>query len=82
LRDAFASGTESSAIGDLNGDGNADLALVSHGSSFLRVYLGKGDATVEAPLHFGNTGGKPVFIACCLFLPRVMSVAPDGRPDP
>ncbi len=62
LRDAFASGTESSAVGDLNGDGNDDLALVSQGTSFLKVYLGKGDATFEEPLLFGNTGGKPVFL--------------------
>ena len=62
LRDPFAPGTESSAIGDLNGDGNADLALVSHGSTLLRVYLGKGDGEFEDPLHFGSTGARPVFL--------------------
>jgi hypothetical protein len=62
LREPFASGTESTAVGDLDGDGNDDLALVSHGSTLLRVYLGKGDGKFETPLDFGNTGTKPVFL--------------------
>ncbi len=62
LKYAFDTGTESSAIGDFNGDGNDDLALVSNGSSFVEVYLGKGDATFEEPVLFGYTGFKPVFL--------------------
>ncbi len=62
LRDPFAPGTESSAVGDMNGDGNDDLALVSNGSTLVRIYLGKGDGTFDSPVHFGNTGNKPVFL--------------------
>jgi len=50
------------SVGDFNNDGLDDMALVSQGSPLLRVYPGNGDATFDPPLHFGNTGGRPVFL--------------------
>jgi len=62
LRAPFGTGTESSAIADIDGDGNQDVALVSQGSGILRVYRGKGDGTFELPLEFASTGANPVFL--------------------
>lgn len=54
---------DSSAIADLNGDGNPDLALVSKGSTSLVVHLGKGDGRfLPEPAVFGPTGDTPVFL--------------------
>jgi len=58
----FGTGTESSALADIDGDGNQDLALVSQGTGILRVYPGKGDGTFELPLEFASTGAQPVFL--------------------
>src|SRR5690349_14685742 len=40
------------AIGDLNGDGHADLALADHDSADVGVLLGKGDGTFRKVLRF------------------------------
>ncbi|MGH9362380.1 MAG: FG-GAP repeat domain-containing protein, partial [Thermoanaerobaculia bacterium] len=55
-------GTESLAIGDLNGDDLPDLALVSAGSTNLWVYPGEGDGRFQNPEVFGPTGVNPVFL--------------------
>jgi hypothetical protein len=74
LRDPFAAGTESSAVADLNGDGQDDLALVSQGSTLLKVYLGTGDGSFEPPRSFAATGGTPEFLIA-------RDLDGDGRPD-
>ena len=58
----FSTGTESSAIADIDLDGNQDLALVSNGSGILRIYRGKGDGMFEPPQEFASTGAQPVFL--------------------
>jgi hypothetical protein len=40
------------AIGDMNGDGHADVAIADHGSADVTVLLGKGDGTFRDPLRF------------------------------
>jgi hypothetical protein len=57
------SGTDSTAIADLDADGNADVAIVSNGSTTLWVFCGKGDGTFfPTPALFGPTGIDPVFL--------------------
>src|SRR5207244_808122 len=59
---------QSLAIGDLNGDGKADLAVAESGpydqmgrtftNSGVSVLLGKGDGTFQAAVNY-RTGGNP-----------------------
>ena len=46
---ALGSVSLSAAIGDFNGDGKADLAVVNEGSDTISIVLGKGDGTFQAP---------------------------------
>ncbi len=62
LADAFAAGTEASAVGDFNRDGSPDLALVSAGSSQLRIHPGLGNGKFGKPMEFGQTGPGPLFL--------------------
>ena len=41
-------GPRSVAVGDLNGDGKADLAVANVGSNTLSVLLGNGDGSFQA----------------------------------
>ena len=47
---ALGSVSISATIGDFNGDGKADLAVVNEGSDNISVVLGKGDGTFQAPV--------------------------------
>jgi hypothetical protein len=69
---------DSVAAGDFNGDGKADLAVVSEnlggvGGSTLSVFLNKGDGTFHAPVTYA-TGGTPSSV-------MVTDVNGDGKPD-
>jgi len=61
------------AVGDFNGDGKPDLALVNANSSEISIMLGNGDGTFHAAASYG-TGNPPVAIA-------VGDFNGDGRPD-
>ena len=45
---------ESVAIGDLNGDGKADLATANGGSNTVSVLLNKGDGSFLARVDYGT----------------------------
>ncbi len=55
-------GTDSTALRDINGDGNVDIAVVSRQGTNLLVYPGKGDGNFLPPVTFGPTGTDPVFL--------------------
>ncbi|PYL01629.1 MAG: hypothetical protein DME19_01020 [Verrucomicrobia bacterium] len=46
------------AVGDFNGDGKPDLAVVNSGSTNLAVLLGKGDGTFQSAVNY-DTGMSP-----------------------
>ncbi|MEE8169313.1 MAG: FG-GAP-like repeat-containing protein, partial [Phycisphaerae bacterium] len=50
------------AIGDLDGDGNADLAVANYNSDNVSILLGNGDGTFSADVTFG-AGDGPVSAA-------------------
>src|SRR6266849_1101619 len=50
------------AVGDFDGDGRPDLAVVNSGASNVSVLLGNGDGTFQAPRNF-DVGGNPHSIA-------------------
>ena len=61
------------AIGDLNGDGKPDLAVVNEVSNTVSVLLGNGDGTFRTKTDYG-TGSNPVSVA-------IGDLNGDGRPD-
>jgi hypothetical protein len=61
------------AVGDLNGDGKADLAVTNAGSNSVSVLLGLGSGQFDAALDF-PTGAEPQAVA-------VGDVNRDGKPD-
>jgi hypothetical protein len=67
---AVAPGLVSLALGDFNGDGNADVAVIS--GSAVSVLLGNGDGTFRNQLNYG--GGTPTRLA-------VGDLNGDGKPD-
>ena len=66
-------GRLSVAIGDLNGDGNPDLATANESANSVSVLLNRGDGTYEAK-HDYETGGQPLSLA-------IGDLNGDGRAD-
>jgi len=50
------------AVGDFNGDGFLDLAIVNFGGSNVGIHLGNGDGTFQPQLKFPTGGSEPVGI--------------------
>src|SRR5207302_2440941 len=50
------------AVGDFNGDGKQDLAVVNRGSGNVSILLGNADGTFQNALNFG-AGSTPAFVA-------------------
>ena len=73
----YASGGDAAtsvAIGDLDGDGNLDLAVANYGSSTIGVLLGSGDGTFGQAVSFSPGGLLPISIA-------IDDLNGDGHPD-
>src|SRR5436309_901487 len=66
-------GPQSVAIGDLNGDGKADLATANCHSNTVSVLLGNGDGSFRAHTDF-ETGSYPYSVA-------MGDLNGDGKPD-
>ena len=69
---------DSVAVGDFNGDGKPDLAVVSStiggvGGSYLSILLNRGDGTFQAPVSYATAD-----VPSSVFVSDLNS---DGRPD-
>ncbi len=51
----------SAAVGDFNGDGKLDVAVVNSGDNTVSVLLGNGDGTFQAPVNYA-VGNFPVSV--------------------
>jgi VCBS repeat protein/List-Bact-rpt repeat protein len=67
-------GSLSVAVGDVNGDGQPDLAVANYYSNDVSVLLGNGDGSFQATQSFATAGPNPVTVA-------MSDVNGDGRPD-
>jgi len=54
-----ATNPQAAAVGDFNGDGNLDLAVVNSNTNTVSILLGKGDGTFGAHVDY-PTSGKPL----------------------
>jgi len=82
----IGAGIDSLVVGDINGDGIPDVAVVEWcqtlqhydtecvGNKDVNVFLGKGDGTFQAPVVYSSDG----FIGSAL---AIADVNGDGRPD-
>jgi len=64
------------AVGDFNGDGKADLAVVSSvngGPNLLSIFINKGDGTFQPPVNYA-TSNSPIAVV-------VADMNSDGKPD-
>ena len=61
------------AVGDFNGDGRVDAAVVERRSASVSVLLGKGDATFQTAVNY-SVSGSPISIVAADF-------DGDGKPD-
>lgn len=52
---------------DFNNDGNLDFARGTYSNGYVKVYLGKGDGTFDAPIFVGDTGDQPYGLAAADF---------------
>ncbi len=62
------------AIGDLDGDGKAEVVTLNVNSRDVSVLKGKGDATFDAPVSYGGVGSDPYRLA-------LGDLSGDGRLD-
>jgi len=61
------------AVGDFNDDGHLDLAVANENSNSIKVLLGRGDGTFNAPMHYGvGSGSESVAVG---------DFNDDGKPD-
>ncbi|MBZ5597176.1 MAG: choice-of-anchor D domain-containing protein [Acidobacteriia bacterium] len=58
--------TGSSAVGDFNGDGVLDLAILSVGTAQVALFLGNGDGTFQPPAYYA-TGTYPFWMTAADF---------------
>ena len=57
-------GPAAAAVGDFNGDGNTDLAVVNFAGGTVSILLGNGDGTFQTPVNFAaGTGPASVAVA-------------------
>ena len=61
------------AVGDFNGDGFADLAVVNMGANTVSIFLGNGDGTFQTPTTI-VTGSAPTSIVAAAFNPSAPSI--------
>jgi hypothetical protein len=81
---AAGAGIDAVAVGDVNGDGIPDLAVVDEcqnlrreaciGAGEVSVLLGNGDGTFQSPIKYGSGGYEGSAIA-------IADINGDGRPD-
>ena len=73
------------AVGDFNGDGNADLAIVNNGNSSVSIFLGNGNGTFAAGQVYG-VGVSPIGVTVADFngdgkLDLVVAIASNASPS-
>ena len=66
--------TTAIAVGDLNGDGHADVVAANYNSNTIGVLLGNGDGTLQKAVPYSSGGSNPRGIA-------LGDVNGDGFPD-